>query len=720
VEEGLPFPQTNSGQTELFDRVGDLLGRTTRAAHEVGVKVCLGSEIPLVVPTWLEKRLKQMGRNPADPAVARDIYRGTFTWLSRVVKPDYYWMWTNEGWTWNGNTQEQFDAVATDFKAAIGAWNDLGKPFQLATCGWVLGPQQDRSAWSKLLPPGAPIACINRKLGHEPIEPTFSTVKGRPAWAIPWLENDPAMVACQPWVKRMRYDAADALRRGCTGLLGIHWRTSIMAANISALAQAGWDQSYAPASFYSKAAMANLGQKGQALQPVSGAKPGEEAIYQSLRWGMNGYPLEIPNGVYDITLKFCEIAYDKAGVRVFDVSIGDKKVIENLDIVKASGGKMHSHDVVIKAVKVTDGTLMLTFKASKDFPCLSGVEITGVSDATNRLAAQAYVRRINVGGGAAAGFETDSAQGEGPAGRDRAMPVLDFYTDFARANFGSQVADEAGAILARVDGTLNVSDWVNGPGNLKPVGAHWAEAKKAFAWVDDFAALRPQVTGKGELERFDQWLATFRATATMVEVGCLRWELDSAMSALSVVKDAAAKKEKAEAALAARVALAHGWEKLMGFEAQATITSGELGTIANLEQRTRLYSHFVDGHDAALAAALGTSLPSEAQPSTAYAGPARLTVLTRRDRVARGEALGVPVIALDKEPVKGVTVHVRPLGRGVWQTLPAIQLGRAVWRAGLPGAAEDYEYFLEAVTTDGKTLRWPASAPELAQTVVVE
>jgi hypothetical protein len=53
------------------------------------------------------------------------------------------------------------------------------------------------------------------------------------------------MIGYQPWVGRMRYDAVDALRLGCTGLTGIHWRTRILAPNIAALAQAGWDQSWA-------------------------------------------------------------------------------------------------------------------------------------------------------------------------------------------------------------------------------------------------------------------------------------------------------------------------------------------------------------------------------------------------------------------------------------------------------------------------------------------
>ena len=110
----------------------------------------------------------------------------------------------------------------------------------MATCGWVLGPQQDRTALDKILPKNCPISCINREVGRDTVEPGFAKFHNRPKWEIPWLENDPELTQPQPWVGRMLYDAADARRFGCTGLIGIHWRTKILAENISALAQAGW------------------------------------------------------------------------------------------------------------------------------------------------------------------------------------------------------------------------------------------------------------------------------------------------------------------------------------------------------------------------------------------------------------------------------------------------------------------------------------------------
>jgi hypothetical protein len=47
------------------------------------------------------------------------------------------------------------------------------------------------------------------------------------------------------------------------------------------------------------------------------------------------------------------------------------------------------------------------------------------------------------------------------------------------------------------------------------------------------------------------------------------------------------------------------------------------------------------------------------------------------------------------------------------------RLARAIHTAALPAPAdESLEYYVEAQTADGATLRWPASAPEIGQTVV--
>ena len=77
------------------------------------------------------------------------------------------------------------------------------------------------------------------------------------------------------------------------------------------------------------------------------------------------------------------------------------------------------------------------------------------------------------------------------------------------------------------------------------------------------------------------------------------------------------------------------------------------------------------------------------------------------------------IIALDKQPAKSVRAKLRPLGSRKWRTVEASHQERAVWQAKLPACTQDFEYCVEAQTADGQTLRWPATAPAMNQTVVV-
>jgi hypothetical protein len=227
---------------DLFNESGNFFGEAFTYAKEMGVKVCLGTETPLGIPAKLRENLQQQNLNPADSSVVRQLYEGMFTWVQKHYPADYYWLWTDETWTWSGNTQQQLDAVMSDMQIALRALDNVKPGFGLATCGWVLGPQQDRSLFDNYLPKNIPFSCINRNVGFTPIDPGFVAVNGRSKWAIPWMEDDPALILPQLWVGRMQRDAADALAYGCDGLIGIHWRTQSIAQNISALAQAGWSQ----------------------------------------------------------------------------------------------------------------------------------------------------------------------------------------------------------------------------------------------------------------------------------------------------------------------------------------------------------------------------------------------------------------------------------------------------------------------------------------------
>jgi hypothetical protein len=228
-------------QNELFNKFGLLLSDAFTFAHRVGVKTCIGTETPLTIPRQVMRQLNSMGKDPKDPKVLQELYEGMFQRIKNTHPLDYYWFWTAENWL-QGVNQSVIDATVSDLKSAVAAAEAIEIPYTLATCGWVLGPQQDRSLFDNFLPKNFPMSSINRGVGFTPVEPGFVNVQGRPKWAIPWLEDDPAMIIPQLWVGRMRRDAADALAYGCTGLIGIHWRTRSLGPNVSALAQAAWTQ----------------------------------------------------------------------------------------------------------------------------------------------------------------------------------------------------------------------------------------------------------------------------------------------------------------------------------------------------------------------------------------------------------------------------------------------------------------------------------------------
>jgi hypothetical protein len=725
----MPRPKTPEESVALFERTAAMCRDAFAFARALGVKICIGTETPLTLPKAVRDRLQQQGKDPKDPAVVQEVYTAMFRRIAALYPVDYYWLWTPEDWTWGGNKPEQFAATVRDIQAALGALETLGKPFVLATCGWVLGPQHDRAALDKVLPKTSPMSCINRQVGHDPVEPGFANVVDRPKWAIPWMENDPNMVGPQPWAGRMRHDAVDAKRYGCTGLLGIFWRTKALAANISALGDAAWDQSWAPASYdrtpvKPKPAVRLPGpQGGQVARfsaPVEGTE--EDPVYLVVRYDVDGYHYPVPNGTYAVTLKFNEPHYGEPGKRVFGVKIQDRQVIQGLDLF-AKHGKNRAHDRTFPDIAVTDGWLRIDFTREVELPCIAGLAIEGKA-----ADGKVFAKKVNCGGEAWKDYEADAVvpdKEKGP-GRDRAMPVEAFYADFAKAWFGPEAGEAAGRILAKIDGTKihEPSTWKSGPGDIKD---ERVDVAARYAFVGELEALRPSVKGAGNLVRFDYWLDTYRSMKAMAETGDARARLHEAMKAVAAEKDGAKQKDLALKALAIRIELARAWERMVTYQVAATDTPGELGTIANLEQHNRKHQKHVEGHDAALEKALGGPLPPECRLSETYAGPARIVVPTVRTHAEPGESLALKVAILtpgagkDDAGAPSGALFWRVMGAGDFAKIPLKHVARRIYTVQVPAApaeAAAIEYYIES-ESGGAALRWPASAPARCQTVVI-
>ena len=703
VMEGFsPDPATDEASNEVFNRAAAVFRAAFTLARRLGVKTCVGTETPLTIPDLVKKRLADSGRDPKDPAVVKDIYQAMFRRIAAAYPIDYYWFWTWEGWTWDDASPEAIKAVTMDLDTAVQAWEEVRPPFDLATCGWVLGPPSDRTLFDQALPKDVAMSTINREVGKAPVDPGFSRISGRSLWAIPWMEDDPALTSPQLWAGRMRRDAADALRYGCDGLLGIHWRTRVLSANVLSLARAAWDQSW---NTLPKSAADDVGPiTGQFVsfggQTVAGA--GTTApVYHDVRDRVFAYHLPVPNGTYTVTLQFVEGSVDRARGRVFDVLLQGRRVLDNFDIF-ARAGKFRALDLTFEGIEVTDGRLAVAFADRIHYPALAGIVVRG----------RDFVKKVNCGGPAVFDYEADWPE------TARHLPSLDLYEDWCRAQFGPEVAAEAAAVFAGIDGRHPVPvTWIGGPGNIQPDPRPWDEVMASYAFADDFAALEPKVTGPGHKERFGYWLASFRY---MRDVACFNglW----AAYNKAVEKAKAAKVEPArkavltEEALPIRAEMAIVLKRIFGALLLAVGNAGELGTIANWEQ------HLLPGAwerpEAELAQMLGSELPADVLLSRAYDGPLRVFVPAVRASLEAGEAWKIKAVVLSEGQPDTAAVRWRELGRGEFRSVPLEHKARGVFTAALPPPPGAIEYYIE-VKAGGETALFPATAPGLNQTVIV-
>jgi len=715
-----PRPETPEACNDVFNRTGEMYRDAFTFARLLGVKTCLGTESSMVMPKALQERLKSQGSDPGDPAVVGQVYEGMFRRIMAAHPLDYYWLWTPEGWTWQGNTGEQMKATMDDIQLALAALKKVDAPFRLATSGWVLGPKDDRAGFDKVIPQEIALSAISRHLGEDPVDPAFGRVDRRDKWAIPWMEGDNGGLAVpQLWVGRTRQDAVDARAYGCTGLMGLMWRTRILAPNIATLAQAGWEQPWAdqatkPEKPSTPADSMTEGAQGGKFANYAGAqveRTEDDVLYQSCRYDMQGYELKVPNGTYRVTLKFCEPHFHSAGKRVCDLKLQSETVLEKLDI-HAEVGRFAALDKCFDDVKVSDKRLKIEFVYVESLPCVSGIVVEGKD----------FVRKINCGGPAYKDYAADfpPPQSATPSQRLRKVPCEDFYVDWAFALFGPEAADQIAAIFAEIDSRLPRPLSRGCPAGLRPDRRPWQQVSPDYAFVDELAKCRDKITGAGNRERFDYWLGTMQYLRAGAKLDCAVGEFQAVMEKVKAEKDGDTRRQlAAETALPAYreilVAYRNAFEHLL-----ATVsTNGGLATVMFWEQS--VFPAALGDTAQVLSQALSTTLPPDVIPTREYRGDLRVIVPTIRTCAAPDESLRLKVIVVSSETPREAALYHRPLGaQDAFERLPLEHVARGVYTISIPPPSDDrgFEYYIEAAAADGQVTRFPATAPAINQTVV--
>ena len=98
-------------------------------------------------------------------------------------------------------------------------------------------------------------------------------------------------------------------------------------------------------------------------------------LYQPERNGNFSYNFPVPNGRYQVTLKFSENYWPTSNQRLFNVSAGGSSILSNFDIFAAAGGEYKAIDKTFTTV-VSNGTLNLQFTTIKDNAKVDAIAIT--------------------------------------------------------------------------------------------------------------------------------------------------------------------------------------------------------------------------------------------------------------------------------------------------------------------------------------------------------
>ena len=114
---------------------------------------------------------------------------------------------------------------------------------------------------------------------------------------------------------------------------------------------------------------------GEGHNAKAAPKADDADLYKTYREGTFGYDIPVPDGRYDVRLRFMEPTAEKAGARVFDVAVNGAVALPAFDVFAAAGGKAIAVDKVVKAT-ASGGHIQLAFTPHAGQAVVSAIEVT--------------------------------------------------------------------------------------------------------------------------------------------------------------------------------------------------------------------------------------------------------------------------------------------------------------------------------------------------------
>lgn len=310
---------------------------------------------------------------------------------------------------------------------------------------------------------------------------------------------------------------------------------------------------------------------------------------------------------------------------------------------------------------------------------------------------------------------------------------LDFWADWAQAQFGPAAASDAAALFESVDSfsaPMPVS-WIGGPGGIAPSAEECGKVETNYTFVDPFCALRPAVESDAangladaaSLERLDYWCSAFQYWRQLAAVSCSWSKYADAVATVSKIADPVQRVQAARAeAIPARQQLVQDTTAMMAFQLESASTVGERGITSNLRSHSLNKAIFDQTAPLMILANL-TTLPADCLVPLNYTGQPRFRVPSPRGIIPRGDDLRVRAFALlSHAPAPPPTLFWRAFGASSpfkAVAFAAVAAGRSVYEAVLPAPATDVEWYAELLPASGQALVFPPGGAETPQVTLL-
>jgi hypothetical protein len=321
-----------------------------------------------------------------------------------------------------------------------------------------------------------------------------------------------------------------------------------------------------------------------------------------------------------------------------------------------------------------------------------------------------------------------------PEAANRDLPTTDFYTDWSKSEFGFYNKklvdllvwlDSHGQEMKegyKGDATMNVTDWIGGPGGLMTNKAveELTERINRYKFIPQMEAILPNVMGAGNKERFEYWLTNLKYNRSLLETALVYKKLLMSIEDIKKENDQAKKQQMAnDIALPLRLELKGRWEQTIELLLAKASTTGEMGMIANLEMHNYQHNQILTGQDKFLQD-LGVNLPEKAFPGKEYLGKTRVIVPTDESILTKGMDFYLRVRILSPEKQVSGKLVWRSFGNGKFNSIELKRMDRNVFEVTIPAAQinDDFEYYIE-VSAGGEVVKYPVTTPDINRTVVL-